>query len=73
MSIYKKLSWTNLARQSASIKKSTAESYCSFVNNKNSFNSISDNALCLAFIQNENKSIIKQIEAEMKKRQLNCN
>ena len=32
--------WLYLARQSASIKKSTAESYCSFVNNKNSFNPI---------------------------------
>ena len=27
----------------------------------------------LAFSNNENKSIINQIEAEMKKRQLNCN
>ena len=42
-------------------------------NNKNNFSSISDNALCLAFSNNENKSITYQIEAEMKKRQLNCN
>ena len=42
-------------------------------NNKNNFNSISNNALRLAFINNKNKSIINQIEAEMKKRQLNCN
>ena len=42
-------------------------------NNKNNFKRINDNALCLAFSKNENKSIINQIEAEMKKRQLNCN
>ena len=41
--------------------------------NKYNFNSISNDALCLAFSNNDNKSIINQIEAEMKKRQLNCN
>ena len=49
-------------------------SYDNFeINNKKNFNSISDNTLCLAFSNNDNKSIINQIEAEMKKRQLNCN
>ena len=41
--------------------------------NKYNFNSISNDALCLAFSNNENKSLLNQIEDEMKKRQLNCN
>ena len=41
--------------------------------NKYNFNSISNDALCLAFSNNENKSLLNQIEVEMKKRQLNCN
>ena len=41
--------------------------------NKHNFNSISNDALCLAFSNNENESLLNQIEVEMKKRQLNCN
>ena len=41
--------------------------------NKYNFNSISNDALCLAFSNNENKSLLNQIEDEMKKRQINCN